>query len=390
MSDESPPPAAGGLSQAIEAISVTFLCLASIGLGFRLWARVGNFRTSSRGRCADDILLVFGLLLLLSSCVLTVLACRYGMGRAEAELDPSFQIRATEFTVYEQILFPFSAACVQSAVAVTLLPFFQERRFFYPLWTSILLTWITAISTVPITLANCDPVGALWNSELGYCYGEGRIVAMGYVVACVHVLLDWMYIIAAVTIYCSSHKVAWNYVLAGGWGIVAGVAAVMRIPYLGQLPASHAYLSNFGHVALWSNIEVSCGILALVFPSLVDTVSGFRTRLITTKKNTKTRMQSIRIRSARWSMLVPPGEGRTEAFAVGGDAWDPLEEEIQRKKHMVEVITEVDPEDVEAQGQSQSRRRCEFPRESRVPPMDTDKNEDIDLTVAMVGSSAWH
>ncbi|KAK7756524.1 hypothetical protein SLS62_001359 [Diatrype stigma] len=266
---EQDPIGARGFAACLASLHVTLLALSTIAVGLRVWARGWVFRDSKVWGW-DDTLAVLSLLTTAPACIFAIQATRHGLGTRDAELSESHRALASLYLGWWQLAYAASTNMVKAGIAAALLRLATlARRYRYPVLAILAAAPLFACAAAAVLLYSCRPVGAQWDAALGPCPTRRLMADFSAAFTALTVALDWAcaaipYLLLRGLQMHARTKVSLFALLA--FGGLAGVSALIRLPYLKYYYVDEDQLYGFGNIVLWSTVENAIGIIAASAP----------------------------------------------------------------------------------------------------------------------------
>ncbi|KAI1106346.1 hypothetical protein F4804DRAFT_301003 [Jackrogersella minutella] len=335
-----------GFAAAVKNVHVALIVLTSIFIGLRIWARGWLFRALKIWGW-DDTLAVLSYATFVPSCIFVILSAQYGLATPDAELTDALRARAALYLGYWQMHYAVSSNLVKAGIAVALLRLTTTQRTYRFMILGILISTPTFTAAVLVVLiSTCEPLGAQWDLALGDCKVHTVMAYLSYIFTAFTVILDWAcavipYLLLRDLEIRQRVKVSLMIVLA--FGSLAGVCAIVRLPYLKYYLIEEDQLYGFANITLWSSVENGIGIIAAALPPIrklfryygttrdrtyshdragaLETIGG--TPL--TKNNVSTQLKNLSPRSTK----------RSEFGSQGSGPWDRLDGEASSKENMI-------------------------------------------------------
>ncbi|KAK8211222.1 hypothetical protein BKA81DRAFT_432815 [Phyllosticta paracitricarpa] len=250
----------------ISAICTTGLALAIAFVIIRIL-----IRTRLQRQCStDDYLLVLATILY---CVTTGLMItgfyKGGFGRATHELSYHVLQVGIKFLIVSEVAYIATSAFVKLSVAVLQLRIIgtanttMRRINFLSTAVNVLLS----VYTFFILLFHCNPPRRAWDRDIngGHCLSKDLILTSAHVWSGVSIGLDVYYAVGLIPLIWGlqiPRAVKFSTTIILGLGIFASVATIARFKYIIGFVGNRDPLAEFGHIALWSSIEVAAGLVA--------------------------------------------------------------------------------------------------------------------------------
>ena len=123
----------------------------------------------------------------LASLVLMAFQVRWGWGRHTYYLLQTSEcrhklIQATKLSYINEVCTMFTLLFVKASISVLLLRIFGTmRRWRGTIYFIIAFVFVTTVTSVSVTFAQCRPLGKLWNpSRPGECWSPETAIQIGY------------------------------------------------------------------------------------------------------------------------------------------------------------------------------------------------------------------
>ncbi|KAI1406929.1 hypothetical protein F5Y13DRAFT_207124 [Hypoxylon sp. FL1857] len=335
-----------GFAAAVTNVHIVLLVLTTIFIVLRIWARAWLFRELKIWGW-DDTLALLSYGTFVPSAIFTILAARYGLATQDAELTDALKARAALYMGYWQMHYAVSSNLVKAGIAVALLRLTTTQRLYRLIILGILIsTPIFTAAVLIVLIATCRPLGAQWDLELGSCPVHTVMAYLSYIFTAFTVILDWA---CAVIPYLllrdleMKRRIKISLIVVLAFGSLAGVCAIIRLPYIKYYLIEQDQLYGFANIIMWSSIENGIGIIAASLPPIrklfryygttkdrtysheragaLETIGG--TPL--TKNNVSTQLRNLSPRSTRRSGFGSQGSG----------PWNRLDGDSSSKENMI-------------------------------------------------------
>lgn len=274
---KQPPIAVQGLAAVLSAVTLALLVVGTVAVALRVWVRAWLFRDKKIWGW-DDTLAVLSLLTFIPACAFIFLACHYGLGRRDADINPVLRARAALYMGYWQMHYAASVNLVKAGIAVALLRLTFQRRYRYPIYAILLSAPLFTFGVVVVLVATCNPLGAQWDLALGPCATHDLMAQLSYLFTAFTVILDFA---CAVIPYLLLRKMEMKYhikislLVVLCFGGIAGVSAVIRLPYLKYYRIEEDQLYYFANIVIWSTVENGIGMIAASLPPIRKLLSVY-------------------------------------------------------------------------------------------------------------------
>ncbi|RDW64003.1 hypothetical protein BP5796_10505 [Coleophoma crateriformis] len=261
-----------GVDRGPELVAVlgVFLGLAWLVVCLRIYVKL--FLTKHWG--GDDCVLLMSLAFFTAYASCSLSGIEYGTGRHVDDIPPQDAPKALYYWFLCELFYTISTVLVRLSVAIFLLKICispAHRFIIYGTMTSIILF---SIAFFFLILFQCHPVSFFWNQSSGMhgsCINERIVPHASIAHSAISATCDWILGLLPVNLVLHLQinkrtKGSLSIVLA--LGILAGVAALIRIPYIRVLSISDDFLFKTLDVAIWSTIEAGLGIIAFAATAL--------------------------------------------------------------------------------------------------------------------------
>ncbi|KAH8904827.1 hypothetical protein BR93DRAFT_916595 [Coniochaeta sp. PMI_546] len=260
MEESSAPKIVIGLS-AITTLSLIFLTLR-----FFCKARYGK-----KLGWDDHIALISWFILLVYS-TLTIVSCKFGVGRHLTEIPPDDQPIALELLYIGRFFGIIAVTTSKTSFAVTLLRLATKRWHRWAVW-SIIATLNTVMGLTALFLfVQCTPVykawiisasGTCWDSRVTISYSifaGAYSAAMDFILALFPWFLIWN--------LQMNKKEKVGVAVAMSLGVLAGITAVVKATYLTGSSRSGDFTFTSADLLVWSGSETAVTLIATSIPFL--------------------------------------------------------------------------------------------------------------------------
>ncbi|KAI2467866.1 hypothetical protein F4781DRAFT_432967 [Annulohypoxylon bovei var. microspora] len=272
-----------GVGAGIEISAMVLGFISIIVVLLRICVRLNNGAIGS-----DDYLMVVALAFFVTCCVLAHRGCLFGLGAEDnviLDYDSTGMMyeKGLQCFFFFQMFYMIGLPFIKSSVCVALLRITREKRYVVPLWGVIAVSSFAGIFGFVSVMAQCKPIAANWNLNVGNCDGTLRVGAMSIAVSALSILTDWLCaILPAILLWNLNMRPkikAWLiFVLA--LGVLASISTCVRLPYIHIY--KHIYvepsqgLQKAGNLVVWSVAECGIGIIAGSLPPLQPLLRKFK------------------------------------------------------------------------------------------------------------------
>ncbi|KAI0880139.1 uncharacterized protein GGS22DRAFT_175969 [Annulohypoxylon maeteangense] len=334
-----------GFAATVSRVQIALLVLTTLLIGLRIWARGWIFRDLKIWGW-DDTLALLSYATFIPSCVFTIYACQYGLATADAELTDSLKARAALYMGYWQMHYACSSNLVKAGIAVALLRLTTTQKTYRVIILGILIsTPIFTVAVLIVLISTCRPLGSQWDLALGSCGVHTAMAYLSYIFTVFTVILDWAcamipYLLLKDLEMRRHVKISLIVVLA--FGSLAGVCAIIRLPFLKYYLIEEDQLLGFANIILWSNVENGIGIIAAALPPIrklfryygttKDRSSNNKTGALKTIGGTPLTKNTV---STQLKNLSPRNTKRSELGSEGSGPWNRLDGDSSSKENMI-------------------------------------------------------
>jgi len=246
------------------AVIGLFLGLAWLFFSMRMYVRA--FLTKGWG--VDDFLLIVAVALFTTYCTCAALGVKYGTGRHLTDIPPQDVPKALHFWFLCELFYALTTLFIRLSIAVFLIRICIKRVLKIIIYVS--MTMITGFSIFYffLVLFQCSPVDYFWNQykgEQGECMNPAAVPDASIAHSAVSFTADWVLGLLPIALIWNLQmnrrtKISLGCILATG--LLAGVATMIRIPYIKVLTITDDFLYATTDVAIWSTVEAGLGVVA--------------------------------------------------------------------------------------------------------------------------------
>ncbi|KAK4457899.1 hypothetical protein QBC42DRAFT_316648 [Cladorrhinum samala] len=259
-------------------LTITFLVLVWIVISLRGVARILTVRRVS----VDDWLMFAAVLVYTAHSAITLWGIIYASEEGERDFIRGENIALQSWFLDETLYAPMSAL-IRSSIAYCLLRIATVKTHRRIICGCLVVTWVLTIFYFFLVLFQCSPPSYFYNQVLdksgGTCINKNIVpratIAHSILCALVDILLAFLPIAILWNIQLSG-RVKAGLVLLLGMGFLAGIALIVRVPYVKSIDiADPAFLDQTNGTAFWSVMETSLGIIAGCIVTLRPLLRGF-------------------------------------------------------------------------------------------------------------------
>lgn len=262
---------------AVLVTSVVFLVLAALSVVFRLIARVGYLKNAG----SDDVAIVIALLACIALIVATFFQAQHGLGKHISELGPQEVSEMLKCLWVAILVYNIALTSIKVSIVLQYLRVFVGKSIRFWCWATIALVTAYGLNTVFTAIFTCVPVNTFW-------LGGGKCIPkkfLWFFNAAFNILTDIIILILPMPVLSSlrlplKQKIGLMFVFALG-GFVC-LVSVLRLHSLYIVSTSDDMTWDNADPAIWSNIEVTTGIICACMPATKALISRFFPHLLST------------------------------------------------------------------------------------------------------------
>jgi len=256
----------------VSGFSIVFTTLA---VATRLFVKIKLVRHVT----LDDYLLItaqiFGLL---SSAVLlraNTVNLKYNLEGDALFIDPigSFKLVATILKYFwlSELFYCITTMFIRASVAVLLTHIARRRIQLGIIWTALACTTLVSVMFFLAIILQCNPPEYYWTKFLltkGTCARQGIIIGFSYGHTVTSFVADCIFALIPIWLLWNV-KISWQRKVGIasllGMGLLAGIAALIRVPYIHEVAKGENFIVTWPGLVLGSIIEIILGITAASF-----------------------------------------------------------------------------------------------------------------------------
>lgn len=290
------------------ALVGVLLGLAWIFFSLRIYVKA----VLTKGWGVDDLLLVIGIVLFTTYCTCAAFGVKYGVGR-HLKLIPLEDIpKALHYWYLCELFYTLTTLFIRLSIALFLIRICVKRIMKVIIYATMAGVTVFSIFYFFLALFQCSPIDYFWNQykgEHGSCMNPAVIPDASIAHSAVSFTADWILGLLPITLIWNLQmnqrtKISLAAILAVG--LLAGIAAIIRIPYIRVLTITDDFLYATTDVSIWSAVEASLGIVAAsaytlrpLFRSLLNLSSRATAGYTTSKGAGVSRAGYIRNKASR-------------------------------------------------------------------------------------------
>lgn len=194
-----------------------------------------------------------------------------GTGKHTEDLTPEgIEVALRAWYLCEVIYAPLSAL-IRTSIAVFILRLATKSWQKWIIWVNIAIIWLTSVVYFFLMTLQCLPSNYFWQGPVavpgvtGSCMDHDVVPIATIVHSSVSAVSDWVLGLLPVAMLWKvniNRRTKISIAILLGMGLVAGVALIIRIPYVKRIAISADFLYDTVSLAAWSVIEPSLGIVA--------------------------------------------------------------------------------------------------------------------------------
>ncbi|KAI3532113.1 integral membrane protein [Colletotrichum abscissum] len=206
-----------------------------------------------------------------------------------------------------EVLYSPITLAIRTSICLVLLRLTFIRVHRLVVYTNLVVVWVISTAFCCIVTFQCMPPSYFWRQlygESGSCHNFNLVAVTTITHSIILAMSDWcMGLLPIVLLWNINLNWRTKAVVATllGMGIAAGVALIIRIPYVRRFDVSADFLYESIDIAIWSVMEPALGIIAASVASLRPLFKSWRSGL------------SRRTKESR-----PPGNGWIGASSYRG------------------------------------------------------------------------
>ncbi|KAM6514145.1 hypothetical protein FALCPG4_015304 [Fusarium falciforme] len=247
-------------------IQVLCLALVWIAIALRIWIKTAIIKK----RTWDDIWMYFSVLLytILATLVLHGIT-KGGVGQDADNLNLHKIAVGLRAWYFGELTYGLLSVFVRLSVALFLLRICTKSSHKWILTACLVVVIVTSLVYLCATLFQCLPVTYYWQrfeleERAGHCSTARLVPNTAIVLSIVAAISDWLIALIPAVILSGTRIPRSSKILATGLmsiGVLAGIAMIVRIPYIKSTSLTPDFLHASVGVAIWTVIEPCLGIV---------------------------------------------------------------------------------------------------------------------------------
>ncbi|KAH6709527.1 hypothetical protein BKA61DRAFT_614489 [Leptodontidium sp. MPI-SDFR-AT-0119] len=248
----------------LAAVLGLFLGLSLVFVLLRVYVK--TFLSKSWG--SDDTLLIVSLITFITYCACSATGVHYGTGRHVTDIPPKDVPKALYYWFLCEIFYAVTTLLIRLSIAVFLLRICIKplhKKIVYG--TSIVMIAFTVFYFF-LVIFQCKPTSYFWGQyegQKGSCINVAAIPNASIAHSALSFTADWILGLLPVALIWDLKMNTRTKVSVGilmSLGLLAGVATMIRVPYIKVLALTDDFLFATTDVAIWSTVEPGLGLCA--------------------------------------------------------------------------------------------------------------------------------
>ncbi|KAE9381535.1 hypothetical protein N431DRAFT_425107 [Stipitochalara longipes BDJ] len=248
----------------LSAVLGLFLGLAYLFVLLRVYVK--TFLSKSWG--ADDTLLLASLVSFTTYAACSLSGVHYGTGRHLEDILPKDIPRALYFWWLCELFYTITTVLIRLSIAVFLLRICIKPGQRWVIYGTLTMIISFSICYFFLVLFQCHPVSFFWRQYEGLdgsCINPAVVPNASIAHSVVSFTADWILgLLPIVLLWYLKMNTRTKVSVAGllSLGLLAGIATMIRIPYIKVLAITDDFLFATTDVAIWSTVEPGLGLVA--------------------------------------------------------------------------------------------------------------------------------
>ncbi|KAK6078740.1 integral membrane protein [Seiridium cupressi] len=215
--------------------------------------------------------LVRSLISLLNAKWISDIVLLGGTGKHTSELTPDgIEVALRAWYLCEVLYAPLSAI-IRTSIALFVLRLASKRWQIWTITINLAIVWLVSITYFFLMALQCLPPNDFWQGPVrapgvtGACINHDVVPIATVVHSSVSAVSDWVLGLLPIAMLWNiaiNRRTKFSIAVLLSMGFIAGVALIVRIPYVKKIAISADFLSETIDLAVWSVIEPSLGIMA--------------------------------------------------------------------------------------------------------------------------------
>jgi hypothetical protein len=208
--------------------------------------------------------------------VIVCLACAHGFGQRKEYVSAASRLEAMRLVFICQALWNFAIGLVKISVALLLLRIKQTRNWRLFLYCTIVLLFLTTITSTLFQFLQCRPFSIYWDPSIFLtrkveCVSPEVINGSIVAASAVHVSTDLILSFIPISFIRKLHRPRGEKIFLGilmGLGLFASSFAIIRAASVNTLYTSRDTFRTAVMPLLWSMLELELALIAATIPTL--------------------------------------------------------------------------------------------------------------------------
>ncbi|TVY34859.1 hypothetical protein LSUB1_G005407 [Lachnellula subtilissima] len=241
-----------------------FLGLTWLFVALRVYVK--SFLSKSWG--ADDYLLIISLMLFTSYTACSLSGIKHGTGKHTFDISPQDIPKALFFWWLCELLYTITLVFVRLSIAVFLLRICVKTVHKIIIYAALAMMLAYSTFYFFLIIFQCSPVSFFWGQYEGLdgaCINPAIVPDASVTHSVVNFTADWILGLLPIALIWNLHmntRTKTSVAAILSLGLLAGIAAMIRIPYIKVLGLTQDFLFNTIDIAIWSTVEPGLGIIA--------------------------------------------------------------------------------------------------------------------------------
>lgn len=242
-----------------------FLGLATVFVCLRLYVK--TFLSKSWG--TDDVLLIIALTFFTTYSACSATGVHYGTGRHITDIPLQDIPKALYYWWLCELFYTVTTVFIRLSIAVFLLRICVKPIHKNIVYGALTMVILFSVFYFFLVLFQCTPYSYFWGQyegKKGSCINPAVVPDASIAHSVVSFTADWILGLLPIALIYDLKMNARTKVSVAvllGLGLLAGVATMIRIPFIKTLALTDDFLFATTDVAIWSTVEPGLGIMAI-------------------------------------------------------------------------------------------------------------------------------
>ncbi|PMD39939.1 hypothetical protein L207DRAFT_428221, partial [Hyaloscypha variabilis F] len=306
------------------AVLGLFLGLAYLLVSLRVYVK--TFLSKSWG--ADDTLLLVSLVSFTTYAACSLSGVHYGTGRHLVNIPPKDIPKALYYWWLCELFYTITTVFIRLSIAVFLLRICIKPGQRWVIYGTLTMIIIFSVFYFFLVLFQCHPVTFFWRQYEGLegsCINPAVVPNASIAHSVVSFTADWILGLLPIALLWHLKMNTRTKVSVAGLlslGLLAGIATMIRIPYIKVLAITDDFLFATTDVAIWSTVEPGLGLMAAGGATLRPLFRSFY-NLSTNRRSITHPYLPSHPQSRMKSRSSPSSLGGQESIRLRNDIVDP-------------------------------------------------------------------